>query len=306
MSKLSVVISVHNGERVLEECLRSVVWADEIVVIDYDSDDATASIAKKYTKVVVSRPNDPHNIDLQKNYGFEIATNEWILSLDADERVSADLAQEIKSVINTAVCEAYEISRKNIIFGKWIQHSLWWPDYQVRLFKKGKAKYVEKGVHKQLKVDGSVGKLQNPLIHENYQSVSQYIQKMDVYTENEALSLVQQGTHFNWRDALRMPVRDFLKTFFLQEGYKDGFHGLVLSTLQGFYTFLVIIKVWEKNGFKEEYNSAFLKTILKEWRKLQNEVFYWILSTLIISSRNPFKKFFYRIKRKIVMMRLRE
>ncbi len=306
MSKLSVVISVHNGERVLEECLRSVTWADEIVVIDHDSDDATASIAKKYTKVVVSRSNDPHNIDLQKNYGFEKANHEWILSLDADERVSSDLAHEIRNVINSAEFDAYSIPRRNIIFGKWIQHSLWWPDYQIRLFKKGKGEYVEKGVHKQLKVYGTVGKLQNPLIHENYLSVSQYLQKMDVYTENEALSLVQQGSHFNWIDALRMPVRDFLKTFFLQEGYKDGFHGLVLSILQGFYTFLIIVKVWEKNGFREENNPRFLTTLLKEWSRLQKEISYWILSAFITSSKNPFNKFFYRFKRKITKMRITE
>lgn len=298
MAKLSVVISVHNGEKVLEDCLKSVSWADEIVIVDHESTDETAKLAKKFTKSVFSQPNDPKKIDLQKNYGFKKATGDWILSLDADERVSEDLAKEIREAIDEAVFDAYSIPRKNIIFRKWIEHSLWWPDYQLRLFRKGKGEFVDETVHKQLKVEGTVGKLQNPLIHENYQTISQYLQKMDVYTENEALILVKQNTHFSWIDGLRMPVRDFLKTFFFQEGYKDGFHGLVLSTLQGFYTFLVVAKVWEKNGFREENDPQFLHTIMKEWEKLQKEVSYWFLTSVIQSSGNVIKKLPYKLKRK--------
>lgn len=300
MNKLSVVITAYNEENHIEECLKSVGFADEIIVIDNSSTDKTVEIAKKFTKKIFTQVNDPLNIDMQKNFGFGKATNEWILSLDADERVDKELAKEIKVAIQNSVFNAYKLPRKNIIFGKWIEHSFLWPDHQTRLFRKGKGKYMHGEVHQQLAVEGQVGVLLQPLLHENYQSISQYLQKMDRYTENEAIHLVKKNTHFHRMDALRLPVRDFLKTFFLQEGYKDGIHGLVISILQSFYMFLVWAKVWEKQGFVQTVdNKKFLSDIFAEGEKLYSEVTYWFLTHLIEATVNPLKQTKLRIQRKI-------
>lgn len=305
MQTLSVVISAFNEAKHLPDCLQSVAFADEIIVVDNSSTDATGAIAKQYTKHVYTQNNDPGKIDLLKNFGIMKATSDWILILDADERVPKELAEEIRTVMTSGTDTAYRIPRKNIIFNKWIEHSLWWPDPQLRLVKKGKGKYTEETVHKELTVEGTIGMLENPLLHENYQSISQYLQKMDVYTENEAIAWGKEKQRFSWIDAVRMPIRDFLKTFFLQEGYKDGFHGLVLSTLQGFYVFLVIVKVWEKQGFKEEADKTLLPELFQEWKEAQKEISYWFLSGLM-QKADPVKRSYYRVKRKYLSRAIRK
>lgn len=296
--KLSAVISTYNSEKSLKDCLESLEFVDEIVVVDHTSQDGTVALAKKYTKRVFIEPNDPTKIDLQKNFGFAKARGDWILSIDADERVSPELAHEIRKAIEDTPSVAYKIPRKNIIFGKWIQHSLWWPDYQLRLFQKGKGRYVHLKVHQDLQIDGPVGQLEQPFIHENYQTLSQYLQKMDIYTENEAESLVRDNVHMQWTDAIRLPLSDFLKTFFLQAGYKDGLHGLTLSILQAFYAFLVFAKVWQKQGFREEAQEHIIKRLLEEWMRAQHEISYWFFTSLIHDTRNPFRKIKYTLLRK--------
>lgn len=301
MSKtLTVVISAFNEERNIKECLLSVAFADEVIVVNNSSTDKTEEIARKFTSNIFQQKNDPLRIDLQKNTGFEKATSDWILSLDADERIPAGLAKEIRQLLDGDIAEAaFEIPRKNIIFGKWIEHSLWWPDYQVRLFAKGRGKFTNASVHKAITVDGKIGRLLQPMIHENYTSVTQYVQKMDtIYAENEAEALVKEGKRLRPFDALAMPAHDFLKTFFLQKGYKDGLHGLVLSLLQAFYALLVFAKVWEKQGFKEENSKNFLHEVWGEMRKLSKEFHYWYLTESIDQSTGSIKKVFYKIKRK--------
>lgn len=298
--KLSVVVSAFNEEEKLDKCLSSAKWADEIVVVDNSSTDNTAKIAKKYTDKVYTQPNDPLRIDLQKNTGFEKATGDYILSIDADERVTEELKREILRVLERKDLKAgYSIARKNIIFGKWIQNSIWWPDYQLRLFRKEKGKFEGTSVHKPIKIEGEIGQLSEPLIHDNYQTVSQYLYKMDkIYTEVEAKKIFETGKELKWHDAIRYPVNDFLKTYFLQKGYRDGLHGLVLSILQAFYMEIVFAKVWERQGFKEDNSPASIRVVSKELKKAQREMNYWILSSLISESSNPFKNLIYRIRRK--------
>jgi glycosyltransferase involved in cell wall biosynthesis len=237
MGKISVVVSAYNEEKNIEACLKSVKeLADEIIVVDNSSTDQTAEIAGKFTKKVYKQANDPTKIDLQKNFGFSKATGDWILSLDADERIPAELVKEIESIIKDEDVHiaGYWIPRKNVIFGKWIKSDMWWPDYQLKIFRSGNGGF-EEGVHKALRVEGVTDRLDNFLIHENYTSVFQYIEKLNNYTSIEANNLAKDGYRFNWLDAIRFPVDDFVKTFFLQKGYSDGLHGLVLSSLQAFY-----------------------------------------------------------------------
>lgn len=299
--KLSVCITTFNNQTHIEDCLRSVAFADEIIVVDHESTDGTVAIIKKYTKNVFVQKNDPEKIDIQKNFGFTKASGDWILSLDADERVSVELAKEIKDVLskNQDVYVGFRIPRKNIIFGKWIQHSLWWPDLQLRLFRRGKGKYGQDNVHKELDLSGECGQLSHTLTHENYQTISQYLLKMDRYTQIEAKALMTSGKKVHLTDAIRFPLQDFLKTFFLQNGYKDGLHGFVLSSLQAFYSFLIFAKCWEQQGFKEENADDFLKTIHSEWLRAQKEISYWFITSFIAKTANPVKKMKLSIQRKV-------
>lgn len=298
--KLTVVISAFNEEKMIEDCLMSVkIFADEIILINNSSQDKTAEIAKKFTNHIFTRPNDPVNLNKNKNFGFTKATSDWILSLDADERIPEELAREIKLAILDKEVSGYEIPRKNIIFGKWIKHSIWWPDYNLRLFKKGQGIFPEKHVHEKLKVDGSVGKLKSPMTHLNYQTVSQFVSKMNNnYTESEAENFIKGGKNIYWYDLIRWPLNDFLKTFFAQSGHKDGFHGLVLSLLQAFYSLIFLLKVWErKENFKDLTPDGFLTNVIREFNLAAKDIKYWIYEALI--NQNPAKKYFYKLKRKI-------
>ena len=302
VSKLSVVISAHNEEKNIGECLKSVKdLGDEIIVIDNGSIDKTFDEASKYTKKVYKHENDPKKIDLQKNFGFSKASCDWILSIDADERVTSELANEIKASLQYPLSniEGYWIPRKNIIFGKWIKSDMWWPDFQLRLFKKGKGKYEKNSVHAALTVNGETEKFENFLLHENYTSVFQYVEKLNNYTTIEADNLEEGGYKFNWADSIRFPADDFVKTFFLQKGYSDGLHGLVLSFLQAFYMEVVFAKLWEKNKFGEIEDSNFLKEVTSEFVSSANKVKYWAADTLMQKSNNPIKKLLLKTSKKL-------
>lgn len=298
--KISVVISAYNEQNLIGDCLKSAkLVADEIILVNNTSVDNTVKIAKKYTDKIFTRPNDPVMLNKNKNFGFAKAVGDWLISLDADERITPSLANEIKKKIREKAYNGWEIPRKNIIFGQWIQHSIWWPDYNLRLFRKGFGKFAEKHVHEKLEVKGKVGRLKNSIIHYNYQTVSQFIQKLDkTYTESEAENFIKNGKDIYWYDAVRWPLSDFIKTFFAQQGYKDGLHGLVLSQLQAFYALVFFAKVWErKENFKNLTPDNFFMEFLKELSKIARDIRYWIYEVLI--SLNPRKKIYYKIRRKL-------
>lgn len=296
--KLSVVVSAYNEEKRIEECLESVFFADEIILVDNTSSDKTVEIARKFTSKIFTRPNNIM-LNINKNFGFSKASGEWILSLDSDERVSPNLAREIlKKVKNQKNKDnGYWIPRKNIIFGKWIESEMWWPDYQLRLFKNGKGKFPEKHVHEYLKVQGKTEKFESPLIHQNYTSIDQYLWKMlNIYVPSEVKN--RQGVRVHWVDSIRFPVNDFLKTFFLQKGYKDGMHGLVLALLQAFYMEIVFAKLWEKQEFNKENPKNFLKELSRELKTISKEFVYWMLTSFLRETKNPFKKIIYKVARR--------
>lgn len=301
--KLSVVISAYNEEKNIKECIESVEdIASEIIVVDNSSSDKTAEIASKKGAKIFSRENDPKKIDLQKNFGFSKAKEDWILSLDADERVGVKLANEIKSVLSQeSNIAGFYIPRKNIIFNKWIKNSIWWPDYHLRLFRRGKGKFSGATVHKEPEVKGEVRHLSEPLTHYNYNSISQFVSKMnDIYTEIEADEVIRSGKKLNWIESIKMPAQDFLKTYFLQKGYKDGLHGLVLSILQSIYMFLVFAKVWEKQGFYEKNEKEMINILKTEIDNICQDYKFWIFTSLNRETRNPFKRFLYFISKKFV------
>jgi len=297
--KLSVVVSAYNEEKKIEECLKSASFADEIILIDNTSQDKTVEIARKYTSKIFTRPNNIM-LNINKNFGFAKASSDWILSLDADERISPELQKEIKRELKTSKqTNGYWTPRKNIIFGKWMRSEMWWPDYQLRFFKKGMGKFPQKHVHEYLKVVGETQKLKGVLIHDHYSSIDQYLYKMEkIYTESEVKNKLEKKVKVQWYDSIRYPVSDFLKTFFLQKGYKDGLHGLVLSMLQAFYMEVVFVKLWEKQDFRDDVSDNFPKELYKEFGRIKKEFRYWIITALINETRSPLKKIILKIVRR--------
>ena len=295
METISVVLSVRNEELKIERTLSSLRWADEVIVVDNGSMDKTADIARQYGAKVI-RSNNNLMLNVNKNLGFTMAKSDWILSLDGDEVIPPELAKEMREVVSQNV-NGYWISRKNILFGKWIQHGLWWPDKQLRLFKRGMGKFPCKHVHEYLVVDGPTAEFTVPMVHYNYETVSQFIRKMDeIYTENEVISHVAAGYRVVWQDAIRFPMSDFVKTYFAQGGYKDGLHGLILSMLQAFYSFIVFAKLWEQEKFIER--ELAVEIVEEELVRARAELRYWIFSAKINETHNAIKKIWYRVLRK--------
>ncbi len=306
--KVSAVITVFNEEDNIERCLKSLKFADEIVVVDNGSLDKTVEIAKKYTDKIFSQKNNPKEIDLQKNFGFEKAESEWILSIDADEEVSPELANEILKILEPratgngprAGVNGYFIPRKNIIFGKFIEHTGWYPDLQLRLFRKGKAKFVKAHVHEQVKLEGEAAYLSSDLIHHHYNSILEFLDRtITLYAPNEAQDYLNKGYVFSYFDAIRFPLNEFLSRFFARKGYKDGFHGLVLSMLMAFYHFLIFAFIWEKKGFKEYDKDDFLSETEKEFKKGGKEIAYWITKEKLEAIQNPLQKSLNKITSKL-------
>lgn len=306
--KLSVVISAFNEEKKISDCLASVAWADEIILIDGQSTDKTAEIAKKFGAKVYTRENNLM-LNVNKNFGFTKAENEWILSIDADERVTPELREEIEKITKSSLppllkgdggFSGFWIPRKNIIFGKWIQHTGWYPDQQLRLFKKDHGRFEEKHVHEMIKLQGEVGHLKNPMLHYNYETISQFLYKTTaIYAPNEAEQKLKNGYVFNYVDCVRFPVNEFLKRFFADEGFKDGFHGLMLSMLMAFYHFLVFAYIWEKKKFSEQENINITGELKKELRKSGKDLNYWFNTKKIEQEKNILKKAGLKLKRKI-------
>ena len=302
MSKVTAVISAFNEEANIETCLKSLIFADEIIVVDNSSTDKTSEIAKKFTKKVFVQENDPNLIDLQKNFGFEKASSEWILSIDADEEVSPELAREIKATIQKKSGDVvgYWIPRKNIIFGKFMEHTGWYPDPQLRLFIKGKGKFVMVHVHEPIKLDGESAYLTEHLIHHHYKTIPEFLRKhLFVYAPNEAQNYLDKGYQLSYYDAIRFPLNEFISRFFARKGYLDGFHGLMLSLLMAFYHFTIFAYLWEKQGFKEHNHENFLEDTEGEFKKAGKEILFWITKEKLEGIKNPIQRNLQKISDKV-------
>jgi len=232
--------------------------------------------------------------------------------LDADERITPELREEINfqlSTLHVAIGSqpmrdnsqpaGFWIPRKNIIFGKWIEHTGWYPDYQLRLFRKSHGRFEEKHIHEMVKLKGEACYLKNPFIHYNYETITQFLHKtIVIYAPNEASNKLQDGYVFNYIDAIRLPWNEFLKRFFADKGYKDGFHGLMLSILMAFYHFVVFAYIWEKNKFVDEkvQSRELLEDGLKKARK---EIKFWFTKEKIEEEKNLLVRFSLKIRNKL-------
>lgn len=298
--KISVVISAYNEESKIADCLRSVSFADEIIVVDGKSSDRTADIAREHGAKVISRDNNLM-LNVNKNFGFTKAENEWILNLDADERVTRELKDEISEVLQSVsdVVAAFSMPRKNIIFGKWIKHTGWYPDRQIRLFRQEKGRFSEKHVHEQLVVEGEISELSEPLEHESYKTISEFLLKFfTIYAPNEAIvQLSAEDYKFRSSDFVKKPAQEFINRFYYHKGYRDGLHGLALSLLMSFYHFVVVCLIWEKKGFTETTDSS--KVFHDSFQQVKKDIAYWESTVRIDNSKGTVEKIVNRVRRKI-------
>lgn len=244
MPKLSVTIITRDEAANLAAALDSVAWADEIVVVDSESTDATVQVARRYTSKVLVRPWPGYVA--QKNRAAEAASHDWILSLDADERVSPALAAEIQALLQgEPAAPGYRVPRVTFHLGRWIRSTDWYPDYQLRLYDRRRARWTGKLVHESVTVEGPVVDLTGELQHYAYRNLSHHLQTMDRYTTLAARQMRDDGRTAGWFDLAVHPPAAFLRNYILRGGFRDGLPGLVISTLNAAYVALKFAKLWE-------------------------------------------------------------
>jgi glycosyltransferase involved in cell wall biosynthesis len=296
--KISVVINTLNEAEQLERALGSLKWADEVLVCDMHSDDGTLKVAKKFDAKVVTHKR-MNFVEPARNFAISKAAHDWILILDPDEEISDSLVSKLKEIADKSLSDFVEIPRKNIIFGKWVNGSMWWPDYNIRFFKKGKVSWEGINIHRPPKTEGQSLKLEAEedlaIVHHHYVSISQFISRLDRYTNIQAHELSNSGYKFHWQDLITKPLSEFLGRYFANKGYKDGLHGLVLSLLQAFSFLIMYLKVWEIEKFTEHTIS--LKDVKALGKKGGKEIDYWFKYANL--SKNPVKRFFQKAKNRV-------
>jgi glycosyltransferase involved in cell wall biosynthesis len=240
---VSVVIVTYNEERNIEDALRSAADFDEIIVVDSFSTDRTIEICKRFTDKVYQ--HEWSGYAKQKQKAVDYAVSPWVLILDADERITEELREEIAGIIERTDQDGFLVRRKNYFLGKWIRHGGWWPDSTLRLFKKGKGSLEDREVHEKVLIRGSVRNLDGCLEHYTYRTISDYIRKMDIYATLAAREIRKKSGRPGIVAMLMKPCFTFLKMYILRLGFLDGIHGMLLAVLYGCYTFLKYAKAWE-------------------------------------------------------------
>lgn len=226
--KLSVIIITKNESKHILGCLESVAFADEIVVVDSGSTDNTVELARGFGARVEVTPDWP-GFGKQKNRALDLARGDWVLSIDADERVTPELAKEIQSVIDTPQANAYQIARLSEFCGRFIRHSGWWPDYVLRLFKRGTARFNDVEVHERVLPEGPVLKLKGHFEHYPYANLDALITKINRYSSDAAAMMYARGKRATIFSALGHSSWTFVRIYLIRRGFMDGRHGLVLA-----------------------------------------------------------------------------
>ncbi len=286
MKNISAIITAVSGEeKYLPGCLDSIKgFADEVFIVDMSGESVISAVAKKYGARVFK--HDLVNyVEPVRNFGISKvnppAGGGWILILDPDEEIPASLAARLKEIIERQEADYVRIPRKNMVFGKWVMRARWWPDYNIRFFKNGKVFWNEI-IHGVPTTEGKgidlEGKEEFAIVHHHYESIEQYISRMNRYTSVQA-DLKSKDYQFEWKDLIAKPTAEFVSRFFAGEGYKDGLHGLALSLLQGFSELVVYLKIWQKEQFEEKKIS--IREVVGAINESQSEVNYWEADALI-------------------------
>lgn len=245
MPRLSVVVITRNESANIRAALETVRWADEIVVVDSGSTDDTVRIAEEIADRVTA--HEWAGYGAQKNHATGLATHDWVLSLDADERVSPALAREIRALLRTEpTARGFRIPRVTRYLDRWIRSTDWYPDLQLRLYDRRAARWNDRLVHESVAVEGRVGRLQGELEHHAYRDVSHHLQTIDQYTTLAARQMQREGRRVGWVDLAMRPAAAFLRNYVVRRGARDGVHGLIVSILNAGYVFLKLVKLWER------------------------------------------------------------
>jgi glycosyltransferase involved in cell wall biosynthesis len=242
-STVSIIIITKNEEHDLRDCLKSVTWADEIIVLDSGSTDKTLEIAREYTSYVFTSP-DWQGFGIQKNRALAYASCDWVLSLDADERVSDELRIEIQHAISKENATIYSMPRLSSYCGKFIRHSGWWPDYVARLFKRGSAAFSNDLVHERLVFDVPTTELTSPLLHITYKDLDEVIAKINQYSTLGAKNSLQKGKRGSLPSALGHAFWAFIRTYILRAGFLDGAEGIMLAISNAETTYYRYLKLY--------------------------------------------------------------
>ena len=244
MPKLSVTVIAKNEAANIARALESVAWADEIVVVDAESTDDTVGIARRFTDRVIVRAW-PGYIE-QKNFAASRADHDWILSLDADERVTPALADEIRATLAASpVAAAYRMPRVTWHLNRWIRATDWYPDYQVRLYDRRSARWVGRHVHEAIAADGTTGTLKGELEHFPYNDIADHLATINQYTTWAAEQMREEGRASGFLQIAGHPPLAFLRNYIVRGGITEGIPGLIISSLNSYYVFLKFAKLWQ-------------------------------------------------------------
>ncbi|MFL6281341.1 MAG: glycosyltransferase family 2 protein [Vicinamibacterales bacterium] len=242
--KLTVTVITRDEAANIAAALQSVAWADEIIVVDSHSTDETASIARALATRVEIREWPGYSA--QKNYAASLASHDWILSLDADERVTPELAEEIRELLRKGPAECgYRIPRVTWYLGRWIRSTDWYPDYQLRLYDRRSSRWNGRRVHESVESDRPPGRLRHELQHYAYRDLSHHLATIDTYTSLAAEQWLSEGRRTGAVEMFFHPRFAFIRNYLLRGGFRDGAAGLLVSRMNAYYVFLKFAKLWE-------------------------------------------------------------
>ena len=239
---LSVIVPCFNEETVIAECLESVKFADELVLVDSFSTDRTLEIARRYTNRILQHEFWSHGA--QNNWAIPQAKHDWVLIVDADERVTPELAAEIQQAMARNDFAAYTMGRLSWYCGKFIQHAGWRPDYVLRLFRRDCAQFSNDLVHERVMTQQPVGQLHHHLLHYSYQDFSQVLAKVDAYSSAAAQQAFNRGERGSMGKAIGHGAWAFVRTYVLRAGFLDGAHGLALAISNAQTSYYKYVKLW--------------------------------------------------------------
>ena len=242
---ISVIVITHNEEKNIDPCLKSVQWADERIVVDSFSSDRTVEIAKELGAKVFQR--DWSGFADQKRFALEQTNHSWILSIDADERVSEALRKEILNILKEGTSrDGFYMPRRSYFLGKWIRHGGWYPGYVLRLFRREKATLPDVKVHEGFLVDGSTGYLKGDLLHNTHPTIDQSLKKMISRNHWIALERVEhEHKKVRWYDLIFHPAAAFSKKYFSRKGFLDGIHGFILALIDAIVKIVLYMDIWD-------------------------------------------------------------
>ncbi|MBI3268324.1 MAG: glycosyltransferase family 2 protein [Planctomycetes bacterium] len=244
---VSALVLTFNEEENVRECLESLAWADERIVVDSCSTDRTVELARELGARVVQRPWN--GINEQRAFALTESVHEWVFCLDADERVTPELAAELRRVLEAgADRDGYEIPRRTWYLGRWIAHGGWYPDRKLRLFRKTKGRFGGHDPHDRFLLASEPGRLQGEIVHFTYRSFSQQLRTIDRFSDVAARAWAAQGQRPGLLKLLVRPAWKFVETYVLKLGFLDGLPGFIISVSTSFYLFAKYVKLWEAAG----------------------------------------------------------